>query len=161
MRDYDDEEEYEGGEEKRPSFKGFLAQNAKRVEYREVVISDRFVGDDGKPLAFKIRPVSDTENEAIKDSCIEIKQGNRAARRSKQKASANFRMDQYHAAICAAGTVEPDLNNPELQNSYGAASAEELIGLMLLAGEGQDLYDEIMDLSGFVNDSELVEDAKN
>ena len=39
------------------SLKGFFKGNAKQVENEKVVISDRFVGEDGKPLEWEIRAI--------------------------------------------------------------------------------------------------------
>ena len=45
------------------SLKGFFKGNAKQVENEKVVISDRFVGEDGKPLEWEIRAIGNETDD--------------------------------------------------------------------------------------------------
>lgn len=63
--------------------------------------------------------------------------------------------------MAARCTVFPDLNNAELQNSWGVAKPEELIGKLLIGGEFDDYVTEVFQHNGFKTEDELVNDAKN
>ena len=64
----------------------------------------------------------------------------------------------FQAKVCARCTVFPDLNNAELQNDWGVAKPEELLGKMLIGGEFDDYMTQV---NGFKTEDELVDDAKN
>ena len=51
------------------TLKGFL--NPIKVEERDVIISDRFIGEDGKPLPFRIKPVGSDVMSAIEQEAVE------------------------------------------------------------------------------------------
>ena len=55
----------------------------------------------------------------------------------------------------------PNLQDTELQDSYGVMSAEELITTMLTPGEFEDYSTKVMQVNGFDSDTDLVEEAKN
>ena len=58
--------------------------------------------------------------------------------------------------------VFPNLNDKDLQDSYGVMGAEKLLKEMLKPGEYQDLIKKIQEVNGFnVSMDELVEEAKN
>lgn len=67
----------------------------------------------------------------------------------------------FQAKVCARCTVFPDLNNAELQNDWGVAKPEELLGKMLIGGEFDDYMTEVFQVNGFKTEDELVDDAKN
>ena len=48
------------------SLSAFMAQNAKQVENRKIVASQRFVGADGKPMEWEIRSISASENQKLR-----------------------------------------------------------------------------------------------
>ena len=74
----------------------------------------------------------------------------------------NFNAEEYLAALAARCVVYPNLNNAELQNSYGVMSAEQLIKKMLKPGEYQTLLQKVQEVNGYdVGINELVEEAKN
>ena len=119
----------------------------------EVVISKRFVGEDGQPVPFRIRPLTQEENDAITKRCL---------RQTKVNGQIAERMDNvaYSRRLVVAATVEPDFQNEELCSAYGTMDPLEVPGKMLLAGEYSKLSKEIMALSGFETDG-LEDDAKN
>lgn len=63
--------------------------------------------------------------------------------------------------VCARCTVFPDLNNAELQDSWGVMKPEELLGAMLIGGEFDDYVTEVFRANGFQTENELVDEAKN
>ena len=122
-------------------------------ETKEVVISKRFVGEDGKPVPFRIRPVTQEENDAITKSCM---------RQAKVKGQLVERLDsvKYSRMLVVAATEEPNFRSPEMVEAYGVVDPLNVPGKMLLAGEYGRLSKEIMLLSGFETDG-LEDDAKN
>lgn len=119
----------------------------------EVVISKRFVGEDGKPVPFKIRPVTQEENDAITKRCM---------RSQKVNGQLMEKMDTvaYARHMIVAATVEPDFQREDICKAYSTMDPTEVPGRMLLVGEYAKLSKEIMQLSGFDTDS-VEYDAKN
>ena len=70
---------------------------------------------------------------------------------------------KYISRLIVASVVEPDLNNKELQDSYGVMSAEELIKEMIDdPGEYNDFALFIQTYNGFTETlQDEVEEAKN
>ena len=126
---------------------------AQSAAAHEVVISKRFMGEDGRPVPFRIRPLTQEENDAITRRCL---------RQSKVNGQMVERLDNvaYRRRLVVAATVEPDFQNEEICRAYGTMDPMEVPGKMLLAGEYSRLSKEIMALSGFETDG-LEEDAKN
>lgn len=130
------------------SLNAFL--NPVQVENKEVIISDRFL-EDGKPVPFIIRPITQKENEQlIKKYTKKDKKGNEV-----------FNRTEYVQALTASAVVFPDLTNTELQAQYGLGETEVLKN-MLLIGEYANLSQEVQNLSGLdVDINEDIEEAKN
>jgi hypothetical protein len=57
--------------------------------------------------------------------------------------------------------VDPDFNDKALKAHYGASDDVDCVGKALLPGEIAKLTTEISNLSGFGNEEELLEEAKN
>ena len=121
----------------------------------EVMISKRFIGEDGKPVPFKIRALTQKENDAIVKRCT---------RRTKRNGRyiEDFDAAAYSLRIVMAATVEPDFQDAEMCTAYGVVDPMDVPGKMLLAGEFSRLQKEISNLSGFnVDGEEIEEEAKN
>lgn len=72
--------------------------------------------------------------------------------------------DKFAASVLAKAVVYPDLDNAELQQSWGVhGEPEKLLSRMLSMGEYNKLSQEVMDMAGLNDDNgdELVETAKN
>lgn len=71
--------------------------------------------------------------------------------------------DKFTGLIMSHSVVVPDLENAQLQTSYGCqGDPEKLLKKMLTIGEYNKLSEAVMDLSGLNEDSsELVNEAKN
>lgn len=71
--------------------------------------------------------------------------------------------DKFTGLIMSHSVVVPDLENAQLQTSYGCqGDPEKLLKKMLTIGEYNKLSQAVMDLSGLNEDSsELVNEAKN
>jgi hypothetical protein len=132
------------------SLKAFL--NPVKIENKEVVISNRFV-EDGKPVPFVIRPISEKENAQL------IKKYTKTDKKTGQE-----RLDrtEYSHALVASAVIFPDLKNAELQNAYGVLGETSLLGVMLNIGEFATLSQAVTELSGLDGDiNEDIEEVKN
>lgn len=139
------------------SLKGFFKGNAKQVENEKVVISDRFVGEDGKPLEWEIRAIGNETDDELRNQCT-----------SQVKIKKNVYMPkldytEYLKKLLVACVVYPNLNNKELQDSYAVMTAEELLSAMLLPGEYNALAEKVQEICRFDKDimEEKIEEAKN
>ncbi len=131
------------------SLKAFL--NPIKTENKEIVISDRFQ-ENGKPVPFIIRPLSQTENEKL------------IRKHTKKDKKGNETMDRvaYNQELVSSAVVFPDLENAELQNAYGVLGATKLLTTMLYVGEFALLLQEVQEISGLARDiNEEIEEAKN
>lgn len=118
----------------------------------EIVISKRFLGEDGKPVPFRIRALTQEENDELTKKSMHLVKGGRRGEKELDRIG-------YNRRILVAATVSPDFSNEELCAAYGTMDPLEVPGRMLLAGEYDRLSREILALSGF--DEDLEEQAKN
>lgn len=130
----------------------FLKQNKKSKENVKYVASERFLDENGKAMEWEIKPISSKKADLIREEC------------SVQKGK-NFKVDtkKFNKLIAVECTVFPDLNDKELQDSYGVMGAEQLIQELLdVDGEYQSYINKILEVCGYTkSEEELVEDAKN
>ena len=124
---------------------GFLRPEVLPVREKEVVISERFPGGDGKPAAFKLRGISEEENAAIRRSCQ--KKGGALDTPALDR-------DRYLRRFAAACVVYPDLKDGELQASWGVMGEDMLLGKMLTAGEFARLLAAAQEVCGFIRADE-------
>ena len=122
-----------------------------QAENREVIVSNRFQ-ENGKPVPFVIRPITQQENEEfIRKHTKRDKKGNEV-----------FDRINYNRELTATAVVEPDLNNAELQKRWGTLGAPKTLAKMLYVGEFATLMQAALDLSGLDKDiNEDIEEAKN
>lgn len=106
----------------------FYRENRKDRGEREVLLTERLAQDGGQML-WRIRPMSQRENEDIWRRCGEDEK-------------------RYEGAVLAESVVFPDLKDAKLQNSYGVAGAERLLGRLLLAGEYDRLRMAVEEING-------------
>lgn len=106
----------------------FYRESRKDREEREVLLTERLTKDGGQML-FRIRPMSQRENESIWKRCGEDE-------------------NRYERMVLAESVVFPDLKDAELQNSYGVVGAERLLGKLLLAGESDALRKAVEHING-------------
>lgn len=132
------------------SLSAFL--HPEQVSNREVIVSERFK-ENGKPVPFVIRPITQKENEGL------IKQN---TKKGKKNGEEIFDRVAYNHMLAAAAVVEPDLENAELQKAYGVLGSSKLLAEMLYIGEFAILMQAVQELSGLDTDiNEDVEEAKN
>lgn len=135
----------------------FMRPNVAQIENYKYAASPRFVGEDGKPLEWEIRCISADEYSRIRSGCI------KQVPIPGKKNQYTQQLDTYtfQAKVAARCTVFPDLGNAELQDSWGVAKPEELLGAMLIGGEFDDYVTEVLQVNGFKTDNDSVADAKN
>lgn len=133
--------------------KGFL-QPSPMNKTKDVIISDRFRGEDGEPLPFKIRVIDQKTNDSL------IKQ---ATKRIKVKGELISELDHrdYANKLVLACTIEPDFSDSELCAHCGEMNPENVPGKMLSSGEFNKLVDAINELNGFYDTENIVDEAKN
>lgn len=131
------------------SLSAFL--NPVKTANKEVIISDRFQ-ENGKPVPFVIRPITQAENEDL------IKK----YRKVDKQGVEIFNRIQYQQELTATAVVEPNLNDETLQKQYGVLGASKLLSTMLYVGEYANLLEQVQKLSGLnININDDIEAAKN
>ncbi|MBD3917632.1 phage portal protein [Paenibacillus sp. PR3] len=134
----------------------FYAQNAAAVEAETFIVSDRFRDSEGAPAAWKLRSMTEAENEQCRKSATRKVKG----KNGQQSVETN--PDEYLAKLVVASVVFPNLKDAELQQSYGVLGAESLLRTMLRPGEYAGLVGKVQELNGFDRDmNDLVEEVKN
>ncbi len=121
-------------------------------EEKEIVISKRFLGEDGKPTPFKIRSLTQEENAVIIKAATKQK---KVDGQWQDSLDAN----ELGARTIVEATIFPDFRSAELCEAYGTKDPVEVPGKMLFAGEFSRLLNAVSKLSGF--DKSLDEEAKN
>lgn len=111
-------------------------------EEKEVVISNRFQDENGQPVPFKIRALTQEENDRI------TKQATRQTKVNGQTVEKLDSVD-FSRRMVVSATVEPDFQAKELCDAYGVLDPLLVPGKMLLSGEYAKLLNAITDLSGF------------
>lgn len=134
-------------------FEAFLKQNKKQDETVKFAASRSFLDADGNPLEWELRPLKSKEAANIRKLTNKMGKGGKMT----------VDNDTFNRMAAAKATVFPDLNDKELQDSYGVMCAEDLIVEMLdKDGEFQEYVKRVMEISGYnISDTELVADAKN
>ena len=122
-------------------------------EEKEVVISKRFLDEDGKPAKFKIRSVTQDEADAL------LKQSTRAVKKRDGSMEQTVDDQNFNRRLIVAATVMPDFRAKELCDAYGVLDPLLVPGKMLFSGEFSLLLREILDLSGLTDSVE--DEAKN
>lgn len=137
------------------SLQSFFAQNVVSEITEEVIISDRFKDESGKSIPWKLRSMTEEENEDIRKS---------SQRKVKDKGmvTVETNSDEYMAKLVVSSVVFPNLKDAELQKSYNVLGAEKLLRKMLLPGEYAALLQKVQVLNGFDKGiNELADEVKN
>lgn len=135
----------------------FMRANVEQVANYRFSPSPRFKGKDGQPEQWEIRCIPADEYARIRSDCI------RQVQVPGKKNQFTQQLDTYafQAKVCARCTVYPALDSAELQNDWGVAKPEDLLGKLLIGGEFDDYVGEVFRLNGFKTEEEQVEQAKN
>ena len=118
----------------------FMRANVEQIENHKFAASPRIKGEDGKPMEWEICCISADEYARIRSACI------RQVPVPGKKGQYTQQLDTYtfQAKVAARCTVFPDLNNAALQNAWGVAKPEELIG-KLFDGSPDKLFAALLD----------------
>ena len=115
--------------------KGFYKENRKKAENKKIVISKRFLDEQGNEICWEMKALSQKENEEILKKCRRMR-------------SAGKDTEQYYETmVLAESVVFPDLNNIELQNSYKVVGKEALLLELLTAGEYEALKEAVEEVN--------------
>ena len=140
------------------NFSKFMKAN--KIQKQNVMhpVTKSLKDENGEPLLWEIKPLTTKENEAIREACtIDV-----PVKGKPNQYRPKLDMNKYQSKLICAAIVSPDLNNAELQNSYGVMSAEDLIKEMVDdPAEYTDLMMFIQNISGFKTLQDEVEEAKN
>lgn len=139
------------------NFSAFLAQNKIKKDNVKFVASESFV-ENGKPIEWELRVLSADEGESLRrESTRKVPVPGRKGAYTQE-----FDGNVYLGKLTTASVVFPNLNDAELQNSYGVMGAEQLLKAMLTVGEYLNLSGKVGEINGFnESEEELVEEAKN
>lgn len=137
---------------------GFLSQNALKVENAKQVISKRFLDEDGKPIYWEIACITSTEDESLRKACT--KRVPVPGKRNQYTQETDYNL--YLGKLAAKCTAYPNLDDAELQNSYGVMGSDVLLKIMLKPGEYADYLTKVQEVNGFeVTFEDSVDEAKN
>lgn len=132
------------------SLNAFL--HPEKPENKKVIVSNRFK-ENGKPVPFEIRALSETENGQLMK---------KYTKKDGKAGKENLDRTGYAHALIAAAVVYPDLTNAELQKAYGVLGEVNLLTEMLTLGEFAALSQEVTELSGLDQDINIdIDDVKN
>lgn len=138
-------------------FSVFMAGNAAKEENVKYVASKRFAVK-GKPVEWEIQAIESDLDEAIRKECT--KKVPITGKRGQY--TQEIDNDKYIGKVCVASTVYPNLNNAELQDSYGVKDGMALLKKMLKPGEYVEYKAKVMEVNGYdMSMEELVDEAKN
>lgn len=142
----------------------FLSENARPVENVRYAVSPRFLGaerdEQGNPLPelWEIRCLTSTEEESIRRECT--KRVPVPGKRGQFTQETDYNL--YLGRLAAACTVYPNLNDKELQDSYGVMGADVLLKTMLSPGEYTDYLGKVQEVNGFDRSfQDEVDETKN
>ncbi|MFC5703185.1 phage portal protein [Cohnella faecalis] len=134
----------------------FYAQNVAVEEVEDFIVSERFKDKAGKPIPWKLRSMTEEENEECRKAATRKVKG----KYGQQTVETNS--DDYLAKLVVSSVTFPNLKNADLQKSYGVMGAESLLRKMLRPGEYSSIVQKVQELNGFDKDlNDLIEEVKN
>ena len=138
-------------------FSIFMAGNAVKDDVVKYAASKRFV-KNGTPVEWEIKAIDSDLDEALRKECT--KKVPITGKRGQYTQETDT--DKYIAKMCVACTVYPNLNDAELQDSYGVKDGVALLKKMLKPGEYTEYKAKVMEVNGYdMSMEELVDEAKN
>lgn len=138
-------------------YAAFMAGSAGKIENKKIILSNRFKDENGKPIPFEIKALSATENDELQRRCMV----NVPVPGQRGQFVRELDQIKYTANLLAESVVFPNLNDAELQDSYGVKGADALLREMLYMGEYTQLAQEVSAISKVEGLAELVAEAKN
>lgn len=134
----------------------FLKSNVEIVNQVEYVASNRIKAGD-EPVAWKINVLQNKVIDKLRNRYTKmIKDGKTGVTREK------FDSQGFNDAMLLESIVFPNLDDMELQDSWGVNDPLELVKAMLTPGEYADLLNAVVEAQGFeVGMDEKVRAVKN
>ncbi|CAG7593006.1 putative protein YqbN [Peptoniphilus tyrrelliae] len=131
----------------------FMPEVAKgKREDFEIIVSDRFVDEEGNPVAWTFRLLSAKEIDDLKNAAIV----------EKNKSLLKVDTKKLIVDTISETIIYPNLKSEELQNAYGAMNISELLDKMLEGREYERFTDKLMKAQGFMDDPDvIIGNAKN
>ena len=136
-------------------FSRFLKENKAVRENVKYVPTKSFTDENGNPIEWTL---TTKEAEAMRDKYTKDVPILGKPNQFKQQLD----VAKYNASLIAKSVVEPNLNDAELQDSYGVKTPEALIVEMIdNPGEYSQFLVFVTELNGFTDINDDVEKAKN
>ena len=130
------------------SIKSFLKKNKKQTENIKLKL-------DSFDEEIELRIITGREYDRIQGQCYVNKTG-RKGRQERVLDSSKF-----NNLLCSSSVVVPDLQNAELQASYGVVGEQDLYGEMFNFADHLKILSAITKASGLEDFEDLVDEAKN
>ena len=135
-----------------------MKQNKVQKQNVFKAVTKSLCDEDGKPLQWELQPISTKMNDSIRESCTSEIPVKGKPNQFRMKVD----MVAYQAKLMCASVVYPDLNDKELQDSYGVMTPEDLLKEMVDdAGEYTELMSFVQEISGFTTLQEDIDEVKN
>lgn len=134
--------------------KVFLKAGNNTSEIFEYTPTQKFKDEKGNYIPWRFKKLSIDEYEKLRDECTTINFVGKSDRK--------LNNTLFNKKFICNSVVEPNLNNTELQDSYGVKKAEDLITKMFdNVGEYYKLLGYLLEINGFKSFREDVAEAKN
>lgn len=137
----------------------FLKKNKKLKENVQYAVTKSLTDEKGQPLLWEIRPLTSKETNRLTDECTFQEQVPGKPNVFRNKINSTKLLQK----MMVTSVVFPNLNDKDLQDSYGVMTPEELITEMVDdPGEYNNFGKYLNELNGFNEGiNEKVEEAKN
>lgn len=137
----------------------FLKKNKKLKENVQYAVTKSLTDEKGQPLLWEIRPLTSKETNKLTDECTFQEQVPGKPNVFRNKINSTKLLQK----MMVVSVVFPNLNDKDLQDSYGVMTPEELITEMVDdPGEYNNFGKYLNELNGFNEGiNEKVEEAKN
>ncbi len=134
------------------NIKAFL-QPPVMEKTEKVFLSDRFKGEDGKPVPFVIRVIDQETNDKLV---------NQATKKTKKSGMIfqELNNEKYMKLLIQACVVEPNFKDSEICAYYKTVDPLDVPGRMLSVGEYSQLSKAIRKLNGIIVDDEELDEVK-
>lgn len=141
------------------NLKLFLKENKKPLATQTYAPTKSITDEKGNPVEWTFKAISENVLEELREQCTRNVPVTGKPGQYIPKINTN-KLTRMMIARCV---VDPDLQNAELQDSYGVNSAEALLAAMVdLPGEYTNLQNFVSNLCGFdMSMEEKVDEAKN
>ena len=121
----------------------FLKQNVKLPESEKVVITKRIADKDGNAAEWEIKAISNSKDDMLR------KKHMRQVKRGKGVYTPELDTTKYFKELVINSLVYPDLENKDLQDSWGVMGADDLLDCLLTPGEYNELLQNVQRVNGF------------